>query len=1841
MRNTKPLHKRVLAIFLCLMLLCGTVAGTMNWSVFANASELEKFSVDFQALTDLVTEKGKIFTDGYYSSQVTDTFINEWVAERFDLYFNYQLKAGATVHPDKTKFTKRAYLGQKATELTNSSGNSWWDISDAGRLAVGTAGNSGGDAKNSGHGGNYLSGGNALTLRHNGDTVELRNFETEIVFNTSAEYTAGAVYVSFHEDVPGRFSWQANYTDTSVLQNDAVIVAATADIRAETAYTYCEGVVVRRSGNAIENNWGGTIPEADRFYKDGAAYSLGQNKDYKLYVKVLNGTASIKVTSADGTVTYYSGEKEVSDGYGTISVGVTGRCRHLETIHVTELDENGNAVDLGTLKAEKDADMYELSVDFADLAQIVTDNYAFTDGAYKSGESDTAVNAWVNARFGLYYNRESHTFAEKTYLGETHDVSGGNNSYWQITQTGYLRAGLPDSRYGEYLRTSETLYLKENGKAVKLDNFEASVVFNMDDTLTTSGQVGAMYVSFNSITPGKFSWMANHNSLQGTKYVDDSPNLQDAIIIAKEHTTGNIGLMVKSSGETLDVFNGDNTPYTPFDAALALTPNVDYTLNVIAVGNDVTVSVKETVSGTVLLEEITYEGAVTGDEGYVSFGVAQAGAGIKSIAVTELKDTVPDTAVDTFEANFAELSALVTDTQYNGSETYQSQANDTAINTWVNERFGLYYNREVHTFAERQYLGQNSNEINNDRYTGPHYFLINKNGWLTHNTEWTLGDSMFRKGAAMWLKYNGEAAQLKNFEASLTFQPISGDGAQGSVYIAFHGATPGRFSWAKNGDDDSAIKQDAVIVGFDKNQKHGVTVKKYGEEISNNTLGAHFGTNLTFGAWYTLTVRVIGTDVDVLVKAENGAQVYKATYTNAVSDNVGSAYIGTANSPFSFESFSVTELDESGNAVAFGTMTNKLSDEGGFAVDFSDLATVVSESYSFTDGAYKSGVNDAAINAWVNERFALYFNRECWSHKQKSYLGEENATGGDVSYLSIAQNGYLRAGMANSTGGETLRTAETLTVKHDGDAIKLNNFEASVVFNVDDTITTTRQPTAVYVAFNQTVAGKFGWKVNPQDAADTYFVQPDAIIISKEYYTQNGTAGLTVKSGGETIRVNPNDVTFDRTFTLSADTDYTLYVRVVDKDVTVSLTETASGRAIVSQTTYTGAVTGDMGYVSFGLAQAGAGFKSIRLIQLDEDGRRVEFGTAVTPGIDEENTVLYKFNDENGLDDFESYFMPETNSKGVPAIYTEGTADDNMLLRNGTLAYQANSLCKTTAEYNAGVEINGVTYQDPSSWRTGFANNVGIAVLKTEKYKNFILDVDYTTGGYWPIVGFGAHGTSVDDVFWTQKNGGYIVRAESASGKAEIKFSGYNPSVETSVDFSSVFVEPYTSSGTHHMRLVVSDGMVYVYLDDIEEMVSWEIPDTYVGGYIYLAANNPAVTFDNLQIMDLDKKDIEITTVDMEKTSVTIDRSAGDILSLPASVTGYDTDGRAYDIQVSWNNDDYYSYKEGTYTFTMQSEMSAFKLSDSVPTMQVINKINGDFDPETSIKYYFDYDNELNDFLCYYSQKNYGGITGKWSADDAVLVKGDPLTMWKTANGKVSTAYIGEAGGHSWRNMGKSISTMLLKEYQLKNYRLEIEYTHAPHSIWYAYVLNCVQDPGQFFASYYSANPEDYATGSNLVKSYNDVAAGLYTYLEREGRINVYGANSIVDTEERLTYSSPLSEEDDFFDTYDYNVPHKMTITVVNGVMSIQVDDCIPYLVELEDAALGGYVGFAGMGNGETFSNLVLTALDEDGNVIPLDEAEQGFGNGDVPSIHEVFVGWKPSSDAWEFNWNKNYIFSY
>ena len=1175
------------------------------------------------------------------------------------------------------------------------------------------------------------------------------------------------------------------------------------------------------------------------------------------------------------------------------------------------------------------------------------------------------------------------------------------------------------------------------------------------------------------------------------------------------------------------------------------------------------------------------------------------------------------TKVKQFCADFGELANIVAETGAFSSSAneYKSEATDDAVNAWINERFILRYGREYGTSLEKTYLGQSSEDIDSgDSWGGNSYWTITKDGWLKRKATAT-GDQMLRKWDTLVVKgASGSAAILKNFEASFTvnqnFSERSSDNKAG------RGAVTLFFRQKSIDVTNNSSEQAAVVIGKGGDawntatKSIGISVLS-GLEITDTVNDIYKNTktpidDLDSVEQFRVVVRVVGKDCEVSITSPEGLVVYyNQSYTLSVED-YGYISFGITNSTRSIGNITLTELNEQGEAVDFSadntdaapmffSIRDLVPYNGGYTVNWGN--TTKTAWYPFY-----SEWNDQAniFRHFIADTFNTYNNYGTVYYS----LSWDAMTNVHDCFGSASENQWLQC-YQKETDSRTLGRITSLVYKDadTGDEVIYKNFRTKLSFRFEG------NNGGLVLGFRQNRAGKF--------------LDGDGVLNQKQGIVAITKTGITVASGKQIGDVPIDGTQTDFGFTLPQVIGVSL--KLVGNVLNIQISDSA-GVILFSQA-YT--VEYDTaGYLAYGVSAKNHSIADITLTHLDDEGLPIGLHEYTSDesfaNYDSDNTDFYDFTDDNQLSDFESYFIPLAFS-GYQVI--DSAEQNDWYVSNGKLKRTASSLARSDSDYRSesGVDINGINYQ--CSWANGWYSNFSALVLKRQKYKEFELNVDFTIDdGYWPMVGFGAEGTSLEDIFCTQRGGGYAVYLER---EGRVKLWGWKDSNWNSNEpYFTENLSGYSASGVkHHIRMLVSGNILYLYIDDYDTPIVQMLPSTYDGGYIYLATQSVKISYDNLKITDLDAKQIVISRYDGSFDSITIDRAAKESLELPQCTEIIDENNFRYLTTLSWDGGDYRSYKNGTYTVsgtpTLHNAVIAEDADLSNLTVEVTNNINGDYNADTSIRYYFDTSDDLKDFSAYYNEKvSYGGN----------LDAADVGQNWIIMNGKLlrNTAYLGTpSNDYNETNLVSKVSTLILNKAEEKyrnllNYQLELEFSYASDTWWWPMVAIGVNNPEKFIKV---------QTGTNSFKVQNE-GGGIYVFNEKEGYLQAWGA--VLGSERERSDSRLLDADGNSLpSTFKKDGTHCLKIRVYDGTAYISVDGSQELVANMDFSAWGGCIGFAAHNAAVSYDNLTVTALDSDGNPIPFSQAQRGFS--EKPS-DESYTGWEPTEEDLNYGWSDEYI---
>ncbi len=796
-----------------------------------------------------------------------------------------------------------------------------------------------------------------------------------------------------------------------------------------------------------------------------------------------------------------------------------------------------------------------------------------------------------------------------------------------------------------------------------------------------------------------------------------------------------------------------------------------------------------------------------------------------------------------------------------------------------------------------------------------------------------------------------------------------------------------------------------------------------------------------------------------------------------------------------------------------------------------------------------------------------------------------------------------------------------------------------------------------YIGFGAK-GGHYGAHIGQADGGYAFLV--------KDYNQQEGlhSGPITPQGSAKIVGFNNKDTAgqvdlANKKIAYDLEKDHTYVIEVLNKKVTVKVDDVDTGISEMLEE-YEG------GYIYLASNNEVGGFTGLKITDLSVAEVVVE-----EPPVDLSKTVSYTFSDEKALDDFKAYFAYSAAIAGKPAINV-ATEDNWYLDDEGFLTYKQGSLQKTDTQLKEGFDEE-VTLEDGGKETVNFVgsgsnpkwtSNFGVAMLNTSTYENFIMDVDFraTTGHFY--IGFGAKGGNYG-IMPNTANGGYAFHfSQNGTGKDEtvIKFEyTSDTALKTAFNISQAF--DYNSGATHHIRIVVSDGTMYAFLDGATAPMKVALPN-YQGGYIYFGLNGHNMVsdgeggFDNLRITDLDAKQTKVNSSAIAaRGDVTIDRSKGEEL-IDYVVSGAlqdceDVNGYPYSIPVTYNSDTYRSYSTDAHTFKLEAAKSGWHnfVFEGPAAEFVVNSIpEAGLDPETTRKYYFDHINDLKDFMAYTPKLDKDGAPNA----DGLLEEIDVMSEWTvTEDGKLVNLNGGWPGSYSKTLAATTQHTLLLKDLQLYDFHYQFDYEHLPRgntdvNYWYNYMIVGCQEPTVALRYLNSEGNLAFNAYTGVDNTFGaDPGIWFWTVLNRadldgDGPETAWGATSAsiyyagdVYAYEKRDFESAMASGDEQIAYRTVYVEtlfdaHTMKVTMVNGQFAYQLDNSPIIYRDAQNEAVGGYVGLATHYHGSPFDNLTITALDKNGQPMKIADAKQGM----APAWRESgYAGWD-ASDSDDFEWD-------
>ena len=849
---------------------CGYVylVSSFNWSV-----------------TDIIPYSSSKYTvngsSSYTYEEQTTTEANTIIAaleRKFDVYYNSEGRYGKAQHG-----VKRAYDGQTSDygRFSAVSSNQWLDY---------TVASTGGNQN--------MRLANALVPKDkNGTPLSYQNFETtfQVQFDTNGD-GASALFGA-RQQQPGRY---LNGYFNVIQQQVLMVLTPT-------------GIAVGSSNDIASGHTNHVGIQGD-FYDTNATATFSSAIPAKtaitVYIKAVGDQMTVKITA--GGKTYYEATLDVPyTEVGTFAYGIANRKAYLGDIQLYHLDENGNRIDMEAkteIEASLNADHFYLS--FKDLpgAEYSSGVYTATVTDKSAGNNyvsfpefpSTQALDYVMSKVDFYYNHQGYAW-EQVLPYDNDSTNEGSGNFILFFNKWLQRTGVSQAK-NLVDRVNAVVPKLDDGSQIRARNLQVSFHYRFENgSLGTDGNSTAV-LALRQKNPAEF--------MMGTDLMNTDQVLiaitQKSIAVAggKDITAERFA----KTGQFTDDACGD-----VFSSALPQEIWVEVT----AVDEQIRVRISS-LGGAIKYDEV-FETAYV-NEGSVAFGVSGRSGNFGDLKVWRLDNRGVRVDIDTtygaptfadgktrFIADFARLASMAK----NG---YTTTDDDQIINAWVADKFELYHNRE-NVLVGRDHLGQSSDVCDTTKdphNTGYTCFEIN-DGMLTRRSTKDGGEWM-RKGDVLVPKTAyGMPAKLKNFET--TFTVIDTAHTVGAVAFSFRNDTPGKIV---NAYQEIYANQQAVIVGKASNGA-GVSV---GGEFTGGAAGDYYKADEALSAIanldrYVVYVKAVGENVTVRILTEGGAILYENKYTDS-SAKAGYLALGVFNDTRSIADWTVTELDENGNAVDFG-----------------------------------------------------------------------------------------------------------------------------------------------------------------------------------------------------------------------------------------------------------------------------------------------------------------------------------------------------------------------------------------------------------------------------------------------------------------------------------------------------------------------------------------------------------------------------------------------------------------------------------------------------------------------------------------------------------------------------------------------------------------------------------------------------------------------------------------------------------------------------------------------------------------------------------------------------------
>ena len=381
-------------------------------------------------------------------------------------------------------------------------------------------------------------------------------------------------------------------------------------------------------------------------------------------------------------------------------------------------------------------------------------------------------------------------------------------------------------------------------------------------------------------------------------------------------------------------------------------------------------------------------------------------------------------------------------------------------------------------------------------------------------------------------------------------------------------------------------------------------------------------------------------------------------------------------------------------------------------------------------------------------------------------------------------------------------------------------------------------------------------------------------------------------------------------------------------------------------------------------------------------------------------------------------------------------------------------------------------------------------------------------------------------------------------------------------------VNAFDTTDWHTMKISVVPGMVEVILYDNDgnpvSTTNAILSDEYEGGYVSLMMGVPYSFFRNFSITEYEYLDMSQTESSDEISTKLTKKQCKKPIIVKA------TPKRLYDFEsISPDEESGAEYEIKNITSDI------YLIEEAKPSVLTVKYAERklDYDPEYTLKYYFDWEEDLNDFVAYRTP----------NPTDSPIESASLSDIWKIRNGILQKPVIDFTGTDKTSDPWSDFNILMLNTYQFRNFELTVQYKHGRKGGFACGVIFGIEDPTYFIdqeeGGIFAAVESD-ARGllnGKSIRNRND----LLRIMPGQGFTNLPG-----------------------YPQYDTTQIHTMKLKVIEGRAYMYIDDIEEPVTAIIPKDYYGNIALAVGNNLGWFDNLTIQPLNEWGEKVTLAESE-------------------------------------